>query len=331
MCSPHKVTAGLLAYLPTPNQPSALTYNGLLIGLGGGSLINFWHYIHGDINIDNTPGHMYNLWNVTAVELDEAIVQIASKNFGLSVHHPSLHIKIGDGLDVHCTESTTTTVEENPHEPTNEEDTSLAFQKESFDFIVLDVDSKETGAGMSCPPESFVKESYLQTLFALLHPERGILAINVAARDVVLFHKTCRAVRCVFPYIFLSKRYPNIGYNLDVVHEYDTDREPEDLNVVVFATRSMLYAESFLTSIPDLSDRIGQWMLLYNDTDDNAERALLQSILKECLTDFVPHNDSDEESSVMNGAARQEPTMHSSKSGNNSKRRKNRGGNNKKR
>jgi hypothetical protein len=325
------VTAGLLAFLPVPNQPSTLPYNGLLIGLGGGSLINFWHYIHGDVDTSINHAISNNLWNVTAVELDEAIVQIATKNFGLSVGHPSLRIRIGDGLDVHCTESVTATSSEPPNESENEETTSLVFQKESLDYIVLDVDSKETGAGMSCPPESFVKPSYLQTLFTLLHPDHGILAINVAARDIQLFHKTCRAVRCVFPYIFLSKRYPNQGDNAIVRNDFDTEKEPEDLNVVVFAARSILHKESFLSSISDLSDRVGQWLQLQNDTDDNTDRALLQSVLKECLTDFVPYDVSNEENGIIHDSASQEPSIHSTKSGNNGKRRKNRSGNNKKR
>ena len=313
--------------LPAPDQSPSLTYNGLVIGLGGGSLINFWHYIHGDIDTNVDSGLSTNLWNVTAIELDEAIVQIAFKNFGLNVGHPSLHIRIGDGLDVQCIETVTDTTLEAPNDAENKA-SSLSFQKESLDYIVLDVDSKETGAGMSCPPESFVKTSYLQTLFTLLHPDRGILAINVAARDIHLFHKTCQAVQCVFPHMFLSKRYPNHGDSNNVNSAFDVDTEPEDLNVVVFATRNVLQGENFFSSISDLSDRVGQWMQLHTDTNDNTERALLQSVLKECLTDFVPY---DVDTSIMNGLAFQEQSNNSAKSSNNGKRRKNRGGNNKKR
>ena len=319
------MTAGLLAFLPPPNQPSNQTYSGLLIGLGGGSLINFWHYIHGDIDTSVNHVPTNNLWDVSAVELDEAIVQIASKNFGLSVGHPSLRIKIGDGLDIHCIESETTTIGEIPRESENKETTSLAFQKESLDYIVLDVDSKETGAGMSCPPESFVEPSYLQTLYTLLHPDHGILAINVAARDIQLFHKTCLAVQCVFPNIFLSKRYPNHGDTCNVHHESDTDKEPEDLNVVVFAARSLHHAEKFLSPMSDCCDRVGQWMLLHSDKTDDAERALLQSVLNECLTEFVSYDGNDVESGEMNGSVIQESPLHSSKG----KRCKNRGGHSK--
>ena len=313
------MTAGLLAFLPVPNQPSTLTYNGLLVGLGGGGLINLWHYIHGDVDADNSYPLIHQMWNVTAIELDESMVQIASKNFGLNVRHPTLRIRIGDGLDVRNTETL-----ETPNVAENGDTTLLEFQNESLDYIVLDVDSKETGAGMSCPPASFVETSYLQTLHTLLHPDRGILAINVAARDIHLFHKTCQAVKAVFPYMCLSKRYPNHGDAVDV--DDDVDTEPEDLNVVVFASRSMLFTENFFSSIPDVSDRIGQWMMLQNDkNDDVEERALLQSILKECLTDFVPYKTESDTSSS------QEKSMNSNKSGNSGKRRKNRGGNGKKR
>lgn len=321
----YVVTAGLLAFLPVPSQPSTLTYNGLLVGLGGGSLINLWHYIHGDVDADNSHPLIHQVWNVTAIELDAAMVQIASKNFGLNVRHPTLRIRIGDGLDVRNTETAVASPLETPIVAENGDTTILEFQNESLDYIVLDVDSKETGAGMSCPPASFVETSYLQTLHTLLHPDRGILAINVAARDIHLFHKTCQAVKTVFPYMCLSKRYPNQGDAIDV--DDDIDTEPEDLNVVVFASRSMLFTENFFSSIPDLSDHIGQWMMLQNDTNDE-ERVLLQSILKECLTDFVPYKT---ESAIMNNSLIQEQSMNSNKSGNGGKRRKNRGGNGKKR
>lgn len=325
MFTPDEVTAGLLAFLPVVTQPSTFTYNGLLIGLGGGSLINLWHYIHGDIDPSNSRPLLHNLWNVTAIELDEEIVQIAAKNFGLSVDHPSLRIIIGDGLGVQAVE--TAALLEVPNVANNEGTTQLAFQEESLDYIVLDVDSKETGAGMSCPPASFVETSYLQTLHSLLHPDRGILAINVAARDIHLFHKTCQAVKTVFPYLCLSKRYPNHGDSTNVLDDADT--EQEDLNVVVFASRSMLHSKNFLSSNHDLSDRVKQWMLLHNETHVNMEeRILLQSVLRECLTDFVPYDNSEMESNIRNDSTILE---QSNKGGNSGKRRKHRGGNSKKR
>jgi hypothetical protein len=111
------VTAGLFAFL-TPNGSATTnapieSYDGLLIGLGGGSLINFWQYLHGDTNEESNHEHRHDRWDITAVELDSSMVDIATNHFGLNLDHPSFSVRIGDGLDVCCIEKdedTTTTM-----------------------------------------------------------------------------------------------------------------------------------------------------------------------------------------------------------------------------
>jgi hypothetical protein len=97
------------------------------------------------------------------------------------------------------------------------------------------VDSKDIGAGMSCPPTSFVSCTYLQTLYTLLQPHHGILAIDVAAQDRKLFQQTCEAVQSVSPLYSCQKANVDSSYNGDGINV-----EPEDLNVVVFAVCTII-------------------------------------------------------------------------------------------
>jgi hypothetical protein len=290
--------------------------------LGGGGLVNFWHSIHGEQFNESSQSK----WGVTAVELDATMVQIASKHFDLAIDHPSFNIRIGNGLDIFCIDDGTilgptflklegTTIgnsepdieasKRQGYDPSNSD---LGFKKEALDYIVIDVDSKETGAGMSCPPAPFVEISYLQTLCNLLRPDHGILAINVAARDANLFHTTCQAVQAVFPTIFLSKRYRNqeerpIPDGIDYV-DNEPDNEPEDLNVVLFATRQRFVSDenhesSLLPSLSEMTDRIRRWILPHDDhvtnnNDSSIEtRAMLQSELSECCDDFIVYESID--------------------------------------
>jgi hypothetical protein len=307
--------------------------------------VNYWHHIHGDLQDDKSKETLKetNIWNVIAVELDASIVQIAAKNFGLSIDHPALSIRIGDGLHLHCLEddgigTDTNGIGENELDSKNiieslisENNHSLAFEKGSMSYIVLDVDSKDSGAGMSCPPASFVEISYLQTLYNLLNPENGILAINVAARDIHLFHKTCQAVQRVFPFLLLSKRYRNQDSTAIPTEEEEAneiDKETDDLNVVLFATRNIENSQKLVSSLSDMTDHITRWIVstYINEDDKIGERSMLRSYLVECLSDFVLYDSIVKETSPNNSMFHDRST----KNGSNDKRRHNRRGNKKK-
>lgn len=78
-----------------------------------------------------------------------------------------------------------------------------------YSAIFLDVDSKDTSVGMSCPPAAFLEPAFLTTLKTLLHGGGGgggqggaggpgVLAINVAARSKELFGRALDAVCAAF-------------------------------------------------------------------------------------------------------------------------------------
>jgi len=120
----------------------------LVVGLGGGSLPN---YIH-----SNFP-----LSNVHVVEIDPAIVRVAQDQFSFTP---------GERLTVSTT-------------------CGLAYirdnDKDKFNIIMLDVDSKDISSGMSCPPPAFLETNYLNSLFTRLQPG-GMLVLNLVCRDSLL-------------------------------------------------------------------------------------------------------------------------------------------------
>lgn len=120
----------------------------LLIGLGGGGLCTF-------------ISHVFKC-KQTAVELDPAILQIATEFFGL-VQSKNLAVQIQDGLEYLKTTAAT----------------------DHFDAVMFDVDSKDTSVGMSCPPEAFVGEEILQIVSRLIG-ETGIFILNLVCRDEAL-------------------------------------------------------------------------------------------------------------------------------------------------
>jgi hypothetical protein len=257
------VTAGIMTLLPD-HQAS-----GLLLGLGGGGLVNLWHYLRAN-------------WGITAVELDPCMPEIAATYFALDCN--KLNVKIGDGLAVHCiggtkAEASANTTDGEALPPVE----GLGFEAESFDFIVIDVDSKDSGSGMSCPPAGFVQVSYLQRLLSLLRPDAGVLAINVSARDATAFLTTCKTVKDVFPTVFLSKRsHHSVDTSdaLDLNEEDTEEEESDDLNVVVFATR-----RPSLLSQREMSDCIAR-CVQESQGMSNLDEILL-SDLCQCVEDFA--------------------------------------------
>lgn len=80
-----------------------------------------------------------------------------------------------------------------------------------YSAIFLDVDSKDTSVGMSCPPSAFLETPFLNNLKSLLHGGvgnatggrgdvrgAGVLTINVAARSKELFGGAIDSVCATF-------------------------------------------------------------------------------------------------------------------------------------
>ena len=169
----HKhMSAGIIALALTKNDASS----GLVVGLGGGGLVNFLQHV--------LPNN-----KLSVVELDESVVTVAEQYFGFDRSDKQKTIvHIGDGLTVATYDSS---------------DGIRVAPKASLNFIAIDVDSKDKTVGMSCPPQAFVDAAYLTTLKKLLRPE-GLLVINVSARNPAMLELVMEHVKSVFETVFVS-------------------------------------------------------------------------------------------------------------------------------
>ncbi|XP_022691497.1 methyltransferase-like protein 13 isoform X1 [Varroa jacobsoni] len=113
----------------------------LLLGLGGGMLASYTA--------------KYAKWKVQAVELDQAVIDVAKKHFGLV---ENVETECGDALDF------------------------VRTSKEKFDIIWLDIDSKDVSHALTCPPEAFLQEEFLKNVERLLRT-KGVFVLNLACRD----------------------------------------------------------------------------------------------------------------------------------------------------
>ena len=227
------IIAGYL--LLSKHLPSEIKEEAILIGLGGGGLHNFM------------DAFFKSQLHITAIELDPGIVSIAKEHFGLSESEMSLNVIVGDGLHV---KSLVTSSEDDENSTSS---LNLRFHPSSISLIVIDVDSKDTSVGMSCPPMSFISESYLENLKGLLIADGGMLVINVSARDPEKLQEVQRNVSQVF-----SPRSVFISSDCDHHTNDKGDRasSSEALNVVIFAVLNINCPNIALPKGMDAVDRI---------------------------------------------------------------------------
>ncbi|XP_043278984.1 eEF1A lysine and N-terminal methyltransferase homolog isoform X2 [Venturia canescens] len=119
----------------------------LVVGLGGGSLCTFLHQCFPKVKI-------------TAVDIDEEVLRIATSWFDLKLDE-RMKVEITDGIEFV---------------------TKASKEGKKFDAILLDVDSKDTTMGMSCPPKSFLETQFLQASSNCLN-ENGYFVLNLVCRD----------------------------------------------------------------------------------------------------------------------------------------------------
>lgn len=152
----------------------------LLIGLGGGGLPMFIHQNYPKVQVE-------------AVEIDPSVVSVAKDWFGL-VEEDGLSIHIADGLE-HIQE--------------------LANKGEKRQIVMLDVDSKDTTVGMSCPPQAFIKPDFLQAIHSILETQ-GLLILNLVCRNQQLKESVISDIKSVFKTVYICS-------------------VPQDVNEVIYA------------------------------------------------------------------------------------------------
>lgn len=158
--------------IPTPSTPSSSTkkLKNLIVGLGGGGLVNFIYHFLKDMS-------------TLVVEIDPEIVNVAKEYFGLVADENRLELVIDDGLK-HLKDAVAE---------------SLQFQS-----ILFDVDSKDQSLGISCPPKEFLESNILEAVNALL-PCDGVFVLNFVCRDNESRNQTADILKEVFSSIYSYK------------------------------------------------------------------------------------------------------------------------------
>lgn len=122
------------------------TANIMIVGLGGGVLVN---YIH----------HCFEKVRITSVEIDPAVCEVATQYFGLEPS-PMIDIHITDGIEFILKE---------------------AKRGARYDMVLFDVDNKDTSLGLSCPPRRFLEDDILEAVLQLIG-EESLFMVNLVCR-----------------------------------------------------------------------------------------------------------------------------------------------------
>lgn len=145
--------------------------NNLVVGLGGGGLVNYvYHYLK-DLS-------------TTVIEIDPEIVKIAKEYFGLEDEQKRLEVVVDDGLKYLLSKS--------------------SEKNQQFQSILFDVDSKDQSLGISCPPQEFLEDEILQAVKSLM-PSDGIFILNFVCRDDNSRDQTVKSLKEIFASVFSYK------------------------------------------------------------------------------------------------------------------------------
>ncbi|XP_077863809.1 eEF1A lysine and N-terminal methyltransferase-like [Saccoglossus kowalevskii] len=124
------------------------------------------------------------LISVDVVELDSAIVEVATKWFGF-VEDERMKIYVGDGLKFI-------------------ENKALQGSENVYDIIMFDIDSKDKTRGISSPPTEFIQKDFLEKVAKILH-DNGLFILNLVCRDKELKKSILDDLKIIFPRIYCNK------------------------------------------------------------------------------------------------------------------------------
>ncbi|KAK2586784.1 hypothetical protein KPH14_011810 [Odynerus spinipes] len=157
-CKHHiYMSIGVSAILDSTNSKEVM-----VIGLGGGGLCSFLY-------------HCFPNLKIIAVEIDEAILKVATEYFGLTLDN-RMEVKIADGIEFIK---------------------DAASKGKKYSAILFDVDSKDTTVGMSCPPKQFLDIDLLKRIASCL-TENGLFILNLVSRDSTLKQKAKNDLKSIF-------------------------------------------------------------------------------------------------------------------------------------
>ncbi|GFG39691.1 hypothetical protein Cfor_05238 [Coptotermes formosanus] len=142
--------------------PDGMECNIAVIGLGGGGLCTFLQ-------------HCFQKVRITAVDIDPAMLEVATEYFDL-VQDEKLDVYIRDGTQF---------IEQ------------AAEKGTSFHAVLIDVDSKTPGAGMSSPAPQFLELSLLQDIKKCVG-DKGLFILNLVCRTSELREEAINNLKAIF-------------------------------------------------------------------------------------------------------------------------------------
>lgn len=189
----------------------------LCLGIGGGALLGF---LSSQLNFD-----------VTGVENDEVVLQVAKKYFGLESNE-LIHLIVGDGIEL---------VEKVAKNITADC---------KFDMIMVDLDSSDATLGVSAPPSEFVTKSVLLAAREVLC-ELGVLIINVIPSSKLFFKRLISEFDEVFEELYEI----DVGNGENFVLIATLSKIENDLNACEYSLLNKLksVSGSYISSIQKIS------------------------------------------------------------------------------
>ncbi|CAN6234754.1 unnamed protein product [Urochloa humidicola] len=148
--------------------------------------------------------------DIEVVELDPLVAELAKKYFGFSVDE-QLKVHLGDGIKF---------VEDSV---AANHSVSNGSASNAIRILIIDVDSSDLSSGLSCPPENFVEDPFLQKAKEFLS-EGGLFIINLVSRSSSVREMVVSRLKAVFKHL----------YSLQL---------EEDINEVLFASPSERYLD----------------------------------------------------------------------------------------
>ncbi|RYG93722.1 hypothetical protein EON65_58490 [archaeon] len=129
------------------------------------------------------PSHPHPT-HIDCVEIDPLLPPLAEKYFGFIPRKTTTTVLVMDAQDYIVL-------------PPVSIPTSVPTPTPPLDFLILDLDSKDVGLGMTAPPPVFLSAPLLASMYDRLG-EGGIALINVAARDPHLLQSSLSSLRAQF-------------------------------------------------------------------------------------------------------------------------------------
>ncbi|KAF8697143.1 hypothetical protein HU200_036137 [Digitaria exilis] len=160
--------------------------------------------------------------DIEVVELDPLVAELAKKYFGLSVDE-QLKVHLEDGIKF---------IEDS----VANRSVSNGSASDAIKILIIDVDSSDLSSGLSCPPENFVEDPFLQKAKEFLS-EGGLFIINLVSRSSSVREMVVSRLKAVFEHL----------YSLQL---------EEDINEVLFASPSERYLDisNLDTAVSKLKD-----------------------------------------------------------------------------